>query len=107
MNAIPQPSGADFSFTLSRQQVGFVYTGLIQLVSELSRYELNPDNPPHALLSLLCLRDINPEQHQHNTASIMRLSQMMLDALQLSGRPGCSPDNLGAALHHYEQAALS
>lgn len=103
MQPIPQPSGADFSFTLTRQQVGYVYTGLIQLVSELSRHQRQPDKPPHALLALLHLRDINPDLHQQNTRGILRVSQMMFDALEATGQHGCDRKNREAAAHYLDQ----
>ena len=102
MQPIPQPSGADFPFTLTRQQVGFVYSGLIHLASELARYKDQPDKPPHALLALLHLRDINPDLHQQNTRAIFRVSQMMLDALKASGSLACDGVNLAAARLHLD-----
>ena len=102
MQPIPQPSGADFPFTLTRQQVGFVYSGLIHLASELARYKDQPDKPPHALLALLHLRDINPDLHQQNTRAIFRVSQMMLDALNASGCLACDGVNLAAARLHLD-----
>lgn len=97
-NTVPQSSG-DITVTISRTQAGLIYAGLIHLVSELSYYKRNPDKPPHALLALLNLRGINPDQFDHNQRAIMRAATLMET---VSASP-VDDARLTAARHHLDQ----
>src|SRR5690554_6708822 len=97
MNAIPQASG-DITVTLSRAQAGFIYAGLIHLVSALSDYQRNPDKPPHALLALLNLRGLNPDHFQENERAIMRAATLM----QSASYAPIDDVRLSAARHHLD-----
>lgn len=97
-NTVPQSSG-DITVTISRTQAGLIYAGLIHLVSELSDYKRNPDKPPHALLALLNLRGINPDQFDHNQRAIMRAATLM----QTVTASPVDDARLTAARHHLDQ----
>lgn len=97
-NTVPQSSG-DITVTISRTQAGLIYAGLIHLVSELSYYKRNPDKPPHALLALLNLRGINPDQFDHNQRAIMRAATLM----QTVSASPVDDARLTAARHHLDQ----
>jgi len=97
-NTVPQSSG-DITVTISRTQAGLIYAGLIHLVSELSYYKRNPDKPPHALLALLNLRGVNPDQFDHNQRAIMRAATLM----QTVSASPVDDARLTAARHHLDQ----
>lgn len=98
-NTVSQSSG-DITVTISRTQAGLIYAGLIHLASELSEYKRNPDKPPHALLALLNLRGINPDQFDHNQRAIMRAATLIRETV--SDSP-VDDARLTAAQHHLDQ----